>query len=74
MTIMRGSNPTVPESLKRSVEASKAEYKRLGRSGLRVSIPILGAMSFGNARWMDWVLDEDEVRSDPAFASHGLFL
>ena len=28
----------------RSIEATKAEYRRLGKSGLRVSVPILGAM------------------------------
>ncbi|MCJ1259009.1 hypothetical protein MMC24_006843 [Lignoscripta atroalba] len=57
---MAASKPAMPESLKRSLEASKAEYKRLGRSGLRVSVPILGAMSFGNSQWMDWVLEEEK--------------
>ncbi|TDL19656.1 Aldo keto reductase [Rickenella mellea] len=27
------------------------EYRRLGKSGLRVSVPILGGMSFGNHGW-----------------------
>ena len=54
--------PEMPDSLKRSLENSKAEYVRLGRSGLKVSVPILGAMSFGSAEWMDWVLEEDKVR------------
>ena len=27
------------------------EYRRLGKSGLRVSVPILGAMSFGDPKW-----------------------
>ena len=38
-----------------------AEYRQLGKSGLRVSVPILGAMSIGDPRWMDWVIGEDEV-------------
>lgn len=62
---MAASGPTekrpVPESLKLSVESSKVEYRRLGRSGLKVSVPILGAMSFGNSQWMDWVLEEEKV-------------
>ena len=40
----------------------KAEYKQLGKSGLRVSVPILGAMSFGDKRWQEWVIEEDTVR------------
>ena len=51
----------MPESIKRSIESSKVEYKRIGRSGLKVSVPILGAMSFGNSKWQDWVLEEDRV-------------
>lgn len=39
----------------------RAEYKQLGKSGLRVSVPILGAMSFGDKRWMPWVIEEDQV-------------
>ena len=37
------------------------EYKQLGKCGLRVSVPILGAMSFGDSRWQKWVIGEDEV-------------
>ena len=40
----------------------RAEYKQLGKSGLRVSVPILGAMSFGDKRWAPWVIEEDEVK------------
>ncbi|KAG9312650.1 Aldo keto reductase [Chiua virens] len=29
----------------------KVEYRMLGKSGLRVSVPILGAMSFGSPKW-----------------------
>ncbi|EFQ86936.1 hypothetical protein P3342_010505 [Pyrenophora teres f. teres] len=39
---------------------SKAEYKRLGKSGLKVSVPILGAMSIGSAKWQPWVIEEEE--------------
>ena len=42
-------------------EVPKAEYRQLGRSGLRVSVPILGAMSMGDKRWQKWVIEEDEV-------------
>jgi hypothetical protein len=51
----------VPKSLTESIKATKVEYRQLGKSGLRVSNPILGGMSFGDSRWMDWVLDEKEV-------------
>jgi aryl-alcohol dehydrogenase-like predicted oxidoreductase len=36
-------------------------YNRLGRSGLKVSKIILGAMSFGSIDWQKWVLEEDEA-------------
>lgn len=51
----------LPPTLKASVESQKAEYKQLGRSGLRVSVPILGAMGFGDQAWLNWVINEDEV-------------
>ncbi|KZP00478.1 Aldo/keto reductase [Calocera viscosa TUFC12733] len=37
------------------------QYVRLGKSGLRVSVPIVGCMSFGSHLWSDWVLDEDKA-------------
>jgi hypothetical protein len=43
----------LPPTLKESIENSKAEYRYLGQSGLRVSVPILGAMSFGDVRTLD---------------------
>lgn len=45
----------------RSISETKAEYKRLGSSGLRVSVPILGAMSFGDKAWQPWVIEEAEA-------------
>ncbi|KDQ53436.1 hypothetical protein JAAARDRAFT_39467 [Jaapia argillacea MUCL 33604] len=38
-----------------------AEYRQLGKSGLRVSVPIVGAMSFGSSKWAPWVIDEDKA-------------
>ena len=38
---------------------SKAEYRNLGKSGLKVSVPILGAMSIGSSAWQPWVLEEE---------------
>jgi len=32
----------------------------LGKSGLKVSKVILGAMSYGSSKWQPWVLDEAE--------------
>ncbi|KAG9017591.1 hypothetical protein FRB90_000633 [Tulasnella sp. 427] len=37
------------------------EYVRLGKSGLKVSKVILGCMSYGSSKWLDWVLDEDDA-------------
>lgn len=37
---------------------TKAKYVQLGSSGLRISNPVLGAMSFGDPKWMAWCLDE----------------
>jgi versiconal hemiacetal acetate reductase len=34
------------------------EYQYLGKSGLKVSKVILGAMSYGTPEWQGWVLDE----------------
>jgi aryl-alcohol dehydrogenase-like predicted oxidoreductase len=40
---------------------TKMEYTRLGKSGLKISKVILGAMSFGSSEWQDWVINEDEA-------------
>ncbi|RMD40817.1 hypothetical protein DV735_g4302, partial [Chaetothyriales sp. CBS 134920] len=47
-------------SVKRSLEGTKVSYAQLGNSGLRVSVPILGAMSFGHKDWAPWVNDDEE--------------
>jgi aryl-alcohol dehydrogenase-like predicted oxidoreductase len=38
-------------------------YRKLGRSGLRVSEICLGCMSYGDPGWRSWVLPEEEGRS-----------
>jgi aryl-alcohol dehydrogenase-like predicted oxidoreductase len=40
---------------------SKVEFRRLGKSGLVISNPVLGAMSFGTDKWLDWVMNEDKA-------------
>ena len=51
----------IPLSLRQSIEHSKCEYRRLGSSGLTVSVPIFGCMSFGDPRTLDWAIGEDEA-------------
>ncbi|KAF2874474.1 NADP-dependent oxidoreductase domain-containing protein [Massariosphaeria phaeospora] len=38
----------------------KMQYVRLGKSGLKVSRVILGAMSYGSSEWQPWVLNEED--------------
>ncbi|KAL1741396.1 NADP-dependent oxidoreductase domain-containing protein [Schizophyllum fasciatum] len=46
--------------------SGKVFYRQLGKSGLRVSVPIIGAMGFGDPAWASfdtgasWVLDEEK--------------
>ncbi|KAF2790685.1 aldo-keto reductase-like protein [Melanomma pulvis-pyrius CBS 109.77] len=47
--------------IKELLKGSKAEYRQLGKSGLRVSVPILGAMSIGDKKWQPWVIEEEEA-------------
>lgn len=42
------------------LQSLQVEYRRLGNSGLRVSVPIVGAMSFGSPAWQAWVVDEED--------------
>ena len=51
--------PPFPQSLKDSLNATRVEYVKLGSSGLSVSWPILGTMSFGGSQSGPWILDED---------------
>ncbi|KIX04903.1 uncharacterized protein Z518_05774 [Rhinocladiella mackenziei CBS 650.93] len=48
----------LPRSLQESLENTKVSYVQLGKCGLRVSVPILGAMSFGHKAWQKWVVDD----------------
>jgi len=48
----------LPRSLQESLDSTKVSYAQLGASGLKVSIPILGAMSFGHKDWQPWVIDD----------------
>ncbi|OJT05001.1 Versiconal hemiacetal acetate reductase [Trametes pubescens] len=53
--------------------APKMEYVRLGNSGLKVSKIILGAMSYGDPRWQEWVLGEEEGIKQIKFVyEHGI--
>lgn len=53
--------PQVTASLKESIENTKCEYRRLGNSGLRISVPIFGCMSFGDSRSLGWPIGEEEA-------------
>jgi len=41
-------------------QSPAVQYKQLGNSGLRVSVPILGAMGIGSTQWLPWALDEEK--------------
>jgi aryl-alcohol dehydrogenase-like predicted oxidoreductase len=51
----------MPAGLKESVEHSKCEYRRLGKSGLLISVPIFGCMSFGDPKSLPWAIGEEEA-------------
>lgn len=59
----------VPKSLQKSVAETKVEYRRLGKSGLRVSNPIFGGLQVGSSDWLPWVLGEDKVYLAPQGSS-----
>ncbi len=44
------------------------EYTKLGKTGLTVSRLCLGCMSYGDKRWRQWVVGEEEARQHFAFA------
>jgi aryl-alcohol dehydrogenase-like predicted oxidoreductase len=54
------STTELPLIFKQGLEATKVSYHNLGSSGLRVSVPILGAMSFGDGRLNKWIIDDEE--------------
>lgn len=55
------ASSSLPPGVAKSLENSKAEYRRLGNSGLHVSVPIVGCMSIGNPEWENWVIGADEA-------------
>lgn len=44
---------SLPPSVAASLEATKVDYRLLGNSGLRVSVPIVGYTSVGDPEWAD---------------------
>jgi hypothetical protein len=60
-TMSTQNGPTEQDPVLRSIAATKATYHRLGSSGLRVSNPIFGTMSFGSPEWQPWVIDEEKA-------------
>ena len=54
----------ITPGLKESLENTKCEYKRLGKTGLKISCPVMGAMSFGNAEWQPWVISASLFHKD----------
>ncbi|KAF3064204.1 Versiconal hemiacetal acetate reductase [Daldinia childiae] len=55
------STTTLPLSLKESLDNTKVEYRRLGTSGLKISVPIFGCMSFGDTKAQSWAVDEENA-------------
>ncbi|KAI6779150.1 Versiconal hemiacetal acetate reductase-like protein [Emericellopsis cladophorae] len=51
----------IPQGLQEALDNTKVEYRQLGQSGLRISNPIFGCMSFGDRRTLEWVIEEDEA-------------
>ncbi|KAF0331873.1 aldo/keto reductase [Colletotrichum asianum] len=51
----------LPPSVQKSLESTKVDYRILGKSGLRVSVPIVGCMSIGNPEWADWVIGPEKA-------------
>jgi aryl-alcohol dehydrogenase-like predicted oxidoreductase len=49
----------VAEELQQAIDSNKVSYVQLGKCGLRVSLPVLGAMSFGHKDWANWVVDDE---------------
>lgn len=55
------SHSLLTERLKKGLEETKVEYVNLGKSGLKVSVPILGCMSYGHKDWLPWVLSDSQA-------------
>lgn len=57
---MADTEQNLPKSVQLAKEHTKVSYVKLGKCGLRVSVPILGAMSFGHKDWVPWVEDDED--------------
>src|SRR3569833_1020548 len=51
----------LPKGLATSIKETKVDYRYLGKSGLRISNPVLGCMAFGDKEWFDWCMPEEEA-------------
>ncbi|KAI2636376.1 aldo/keto reductase [Hypomontagnella submonticulosa] len=51
----------IPQSLQESIDGTKCDYRQLGNSGLRISVPIFGCMSFGDTKAQSWAVNEEEA-------------
>ncbi|OBT66865.1 hypothetical protein VE03_04145 [Pseudogymnoascus sp. 23342-1-I1] len=51
----------LPEGVAKSMEGTKVDYRLVGNSGLRVSVPIIGCMSIGNPEWANWVAGPEKA-------------
>ncbi|KAH7024369.1 NADP-dependent oxidoreductase domain-containing protein [Microdochium trichocladiopsis] len=58
---MAGSTTGYLSGLFSAAPKTSISYNRLGKSGLKISKVVLGAMSFGHKDWRDWVLEEAEA-------------
>ena len=38
------------------------EYVKFGNTGMKVSRLCLGMMTYGNKKWREWILTEDEAK------------
>lgn len=52
---------SLPVGVAKSLAETKVDYRLLGNSGLRVSVPIVGCMSIGNPEWASWVIGPDRA-------------
>lgn len=53
--------PELPPLLRESRDKTKVSYRRLGNSGLWVSVPILGGMSIGSSEFGSWIIEEEKA-------------
>ncbi|VUC30654.1 unnamed protein product [Clonostachys rosea] len=51
----------LPPSVAKSLEETRVDYRPLGKSGLRVSVPIVGCMSIGDPEWANWVIGPEKA-------------